>query len=78
MLNRYFDVLFPVVRSEGGHPIDLLGDAMLAVWYAASPTPAVRENACVAALQLVEAAERFRSQFGEAFHVPASASSTAR
>lgn len=60
MLNSYFDVLFPVVRSRGGYPIDLLGDAMLAVWYAASPAPAVRENACVAALRLVEAAERFR------------------
>jgi adenylate cyclase len=69
MLNSYFDALFPVVRSEGGHPIDLLGDAMLAVWYSASPTPAVRENACVAALQLAEAAERFREPGSdEAFH----------
>jgi adenylate cyclase len=69
MLNSYFDALFPVVRSEGGHPIDVLGDAMLAVWYAANPTPAVRENACVAALQLVQAAERFREPGSdEAFH----------
>ena len=69
MLNSYFDALFPVVRSEGGHPIDILGDAMLAVWYAANPTSALRENACVAALQLVQAAERFREPgSNEAFH----------
>jgi adenylate cyclase len=42
---------------------------MLAVWTAANPTPAVRENACVAALQLVQAAERFREPGSdEAFH----------
>jgi adenylate cyclase len=60
LLNNYFDVLFPVVRGAGGYPIDVLGDAMLALWYAAGPTPAVRENACLAALQLAEAAGRFR------------------
>jgi adenylate cyclase len=70
MLNSYFELLFPPVYREGGIPIDLLGDAMLAVWYAAGPTPAVRENACVAALQLVEAAAGFRGvDADEGFHI---------
>jgi adenylate cyclase len=68
MLDRYFDTLFPVVKGMGGNPIDVLGDSMLAVWHARAPDPAVREEACLAALQLAEAAERFRdAQSDEGF-----------
>jgi adenylate cyclase len=60
ILDTYFQALFPVVQKVGGETIDVLGDAMLAVWTGRDPDPVLRERACMAALQLAEAAERFR------------------
>lgn len=60
ILDTYFQTLFPVVQRVGGETIDVLGDAMLAVWAGREPDPALRERACTAALQLAAAAERFR------------------
>jgi len=60
ILDSYFQTLFPVVQEVGGETVDVLGDAMLAIWAGAEPDPALRERACMAALQLAAAAERFR------------------
>ena len=60
ILDTYFEALFPVVQRVGGETIDVLGDAMLAVWTGRDPDATLRERACSAALQLAAAAERFR------------------
>jgi len=60
ILDTYFQALFPVVQRDGGETIDVLGDAMLAVWSDREHPSGSRERACAAALQLVAAAERFR------------------
>jgi adenylate cyclase len=44
----------------GGETIDVVGDSMLAVWAGRDPDRALRERACMAALRLAAAAERFR------------------
>lgn len=60
ILDTYFQTLFPVVQKVGGETIDVLGDAMLAVWAGREPDPVLRERACTAALQLAAAAGRLR------------------
>jgi adenylate cyclase len=60
LLDRYFEALFPVIQREGGYTVDVLGDSMLALWHDKIPHPGLREQACIAALQLAEAAEHFR------------------
>ena len=59
ILDDYFQALFAVVMEVGGETIDVIGDAMLAVWAAREPDPRLRERACMASLQLATAAERF-------------------
>lgn len=66
ILDTYFEALFPVVQRVGGETIDVLGDAMLAVWTGRDPDAKLRERACSAALQLAAAAERFREDHAEA------------
>ncbi|MGD8907725.1 MAG: adenylate/guanylate cyclase domain-containing protein [Chromatiales bacterium] len=54
-LNRYYEILFAPVRSRGGVVSDVIGDAMLAIWPAARPDPALRQKACEAALEITRA-----------------------
>jgi adenylate cyclase len=61
ILNTYFQALFPVVQQVGGETIDIVGDSMLAVWAGREPAPVLRERACLAALQLATASDRFSS-----------------
>lgn len=65
ILDTYFQALFPVVQQVGGETIDVLGDAMLAVWAEREPDPLSRERACMAALQLAAAAEHFRESHAD-------------
>lgn len=41
------------------HSRDVLGDAMLAIWATTGPDRELRKNACLAALEIIAAAERF-------------------
>ncbi len=65
LLDTYFEALFPVVQRVGGETIDVLGDAMLALWAGRDPDAKLRERACTAALQLAAAAERFRDDHAD-------------
>lgn len=68
LLNRYYAHLFVPVERRGGSVIDVVGDAMVAVWARADhdaaadrqPDPAQRAAACRAALDIVTALERAR------------------
>ncbi len=53
-LNRYYEILFAPVRARGGVVSDVVGDAMLAIWPATQPDPALRQKACEAALDIVD------------------------
>lgn len=58
-LNRYFQTLFPPVADTQGWVADVVGDSMLAVWSDTQPSAKVRERACLAALEIRAASERF-------------------
>jgi len=59
LMNRYYESLFQPVREHGGFVSDVVGDAMLAVWAQVKPDAGQRAQACRAALDVAQAAERF-------------------
>jgi len=59
LMNRYYESLFQPVRVHGGFVSDVVGDAMLAVWAQVKPDAGQRAQACRAALDVAQAAERF-------------------
>lgn len=61
LLNRYYDAVFRPVKEHGGNISDVVGDAMLAVWASAKPDVMLRRRACLAALDIVQAVERFNA-----------------
>lgn len=61
LLNDYFAEMFVPVERSGGIVVDVVGDAMVALWTATTPEAAVRRNACHAALEIMAAVDRFNN-----------------
>jgi adenylate cyclase len=59
LMNEYFAELFKPVERLAGVVNEVVGDAMLAIWAASSAEASVRRQACEAALEIVDALERF-------------------
>jgi adenylate cyclase len=57
-MNRYYEALFRPVKEHGGVVSNLAGDSMLAIWVSAMPDAALREKACLAAIDIHDAAEK--------------------
>ena len=62
LLNDYFAQLFVPVERSGGTVMDVVGDAMIAVWSAPEADVDVRRRACTAALTIVAAVDRFNAR----------------
>jgi adenylate cyclase len=58
-MNRYYETVFRPVRDHGGIVSDVVGDSMLALWVAAEPDRALRQRACLAALDIARALHGF-------------------
>jgi adenylate cyclase len=58
-LNRYYEVLFEPVKRLGGFVVNVVGDAMLAVWVHVEADDPSNRSACLAALDMDEAVRRF-------------------
>jgi adenylate cyclase len=58
-MGKYYEALFEPVRRHGGIVINVVGDSMLAVWTSPHPNSDFRNQACLAALEIADAAERF-------------------
>jgi len=59
LMNRYYAELFGPVERFGGFVNNVAGDAMLAIWVASSSDAAAGRQACLAALEIGEALQRF-------------------
>jgi len=57
-MNRYYDTMFRPVKEHGGVVSNLAGDSMLAIWVAATPDAALRDKACLAAIDIDRALHR--------------------
>jgi adenylate cyclase len=60
-MNEYYAVLFEPVKRHGGLVQDVLGDSMLAVWATTEPDLSLRSRACLAALDIESAVDRFNA-----------------
>ena len=58
-MRRYFAAIFEPIRKNGGRIVGLKGDAVLAVWRGAQTDPAIRQQACAAALGVAGAVHSF-------------------
>jgi len=52
IMNRYYETMFTPVKRYDGVVSGIIGDAMLALWVAASSEQGIRKNACLAALDI--------------------------
>ena len=59
LMNAYFAQLFVPVERSGGAVMDVVGDAMVAVWVAGPSDLALRRKACEATLEVAANVERF-------------------
>lgn len=59
LLNDYYAQLFVPVERSGGQVVDVVGDAMVAVWIAPEAADQARRQACQAALAIAAAVDRF-------------------
>ncbi len=59
LMNRYFQTIFEPIKAHQGMVSEVVGDAMIAVWPRSSPDTHHRVQACLAAMDLVAAVNRF-------------------
>jgi adenylate cyclase len=64
-MHTYFEALFEPIRQNGGLVIGMEGDSILAIWKAARPEAALRQQACRAALGVARAVNKFNRAFDE-------------
>jgi class 3 adenylate cyclase len=71
MLNEYFAIALPAIHEFGGVPVQLAGDAVMAVFGAPTPEPDHASRACSAALAILERTEPLATgpRAGPRFHI---------
>jgi adenylate cyclase len=57
-MNRYYETMFRPVKEHGGVVSNLAGDSMLAIWVSPTPDAALRDKACLAAIDINRAVHR--------------------
>jgi len=58
-MNKYYETIFEPVKQHGGTVSDVVGDSMLAIWISSDPETALKHNACLAALDISKAIQKF-------------------
>ena len=59
LMNQYYEAIFKPIRDNGGIVLQVIGDSVLSLWTASRPDPALKAQACKAALAVSEAVNRF-------------------
>jgi len=62
-LNKYYAAVFEPVRTHGGIVSDVIGDSMMALWTTAQPDAEVRNQACLAALEISRSVDQFNQDY---------------
>jgi adenylate cyclase len=68
-MNRYYEIIFGPVKQHSGIISDVVGDSVLAIWVAPHPEKMLKHEACMAALDISEAMQRF-NKGSEQFKLP--------
>jgi adenylate cyclase len=59
LMHKYFEATFEPVKKHGGMVVNLKGDSFLAIWKATRDDDALRQQACLAALDVAKAVHQF-------------------
>lgn len=59
LMNRYYTTIFAPIHHHQGDISDVVGDAAMALWPSKKPSATLRHAACCAAIDLIDAVERF-------------------
>ncbi len=70
LMNRYYEVLSEPIKKYHGIVSDIIGDAMLALWVTRHPDPALRNQACQAAVDVIKAVDQFNQSQPEGCKLP--------
>jgi adenylate cyclase len=63
-INKYYEIIFRPVKDYGGIVSDVIGDSMMAVWATTkNPDTLLRNQACLAALDIAKMVKRFNISF---------------
>ena len=68
-MNKYYEAVFDPVSKYGGVVSDVKGDSMLSIWTTENPETAPRTKACLAALDISSAIQKFKHKT-DSFHLP--------
>ncbi|HTN71712.1 MAG TPA: adenylate/guanylate cyclase domain-containing protein, partial [Methylomirabilota bacterium] len=63
LMHKYFQATFEPVKKHGGLVVNLKGDSFLAIWKAARAEEGLRQQACLAALDVAKAVHRFNGSY---------------
>jgi adenylate cyclase len=58
-MNKYFETIFRPIKRFDGIIADVIGDSVLAIWIASHPDKKLKEKACMAALDIANAIQKF-------------------
>jgi adenylate cyclase len=64
-MNTYYEVLLKPIKHYGGTITGIVGDSILALWKAEKPDPALRNQACQAALDIAKGVDQFNQSYGK-------------
>jgi adenylate cyclase len=59
LMNRYYETIFKPVKQQKGYVSGVIGDAMLAIWATTGSEATLRENACLAAIDIKKELKQF-------------------
>ena len=62
-MNKYYEAVFQPVSKYEGFVSDIKGDSMLSIWATANPDAGFRKKACLAALDISSAVDKFKQNF---------------
>ncbi len=59
LMNHYYETIFAPIHAHKGNISDVVGDAAMALWPSTKPSAELRNAACHAAIELIDAVEQF-------------------
>jgi adenylate cyclase len=65
-MNRYYETMFKPVKQHSGFVSGVIGDSMLALWVAARSEANLKNNACLAAIDINEELKQFKQKSTDA------------
>jgi adenylate cyclase len=61
LMNKYYAVMFPLVKRSGGMISDVIGDAMMALWPLSNSQGNPQQAACLTAIAIIDGVETFNN-----------------